>query len=90
MKCCINYQVNYFAQGILHNATMWLRGTGVLNKLKDGFLSREAFTPLPKVRHRQPLILRQLGIMMIVLVVGLSIGPLVFVVELCTGGSTKK
>ena len=69
---------------------MWLRDTGILNKLKGGFLSRGGHAPLPRVRHGQPLILRQLGIIMIVLVVGLGVGSVVFAAELYTGGPRNR
>ena len=61
---------------------MWLRDTGVLDKVKYDVLNPPIAIPDPTVRHKQPLILRQLGIVMIILVVGLAIGTLVFLIEL--------
>ena len=61
---------------------MWLRDTGILDKLKFDVLNPPIHFPNPVVRHNQPLILRQLGIIMIILVVGLLIATIVFFVEL--------
>ena len=61
---------------------MWLTDTGILDKLKNDVMNPPISVPNPTVRHNQPLILRQLGIIMIILVVGLSIGTIVFLVEL--------
>ena len=61
---------------------MWLRDTGILDKLKNDVMNLPIPVPNPTVRHNQPLILRQLGIIMIILGVGLSIGTVVFLVEL--------
>ena len=61
---------------------MWLRDTGVLEKIKYDVMNAPIPIPDPKVMYNQPLIIRQLGIIMIVLVVGLFISTLVFFVEL--------
>ena len=61
---------------------MWLKDTGILDKIKYDVMKPPIPIPDPRVRYNQPLILRQLGIIMIVLVVGLCIATLVFVVEL--------
>ena len=61
---------------------MWLRDTGILDKVKYDIMNPPIQIPDPTVRHNQPLILRQLGIIMIILVVGLAIGAIVFFVEL--------
>ena len=61
---------------------MWLKDTGTLEKVKYDFLNRVIRIPDPKVRHNQPLILKQLGIIMIILVVGLFIATIVFLLEL--------
>ena len=60
---------------------MWLKDTGILNKLKDDVINRPMPIPLPKLRHNQPLILRQLGITMIILAIGLFISLLAFLGE---------
>ena len=46
--------------------------------------------PIPRVRDRKPLILRQLGIAMIILAVGLFIALTVFIGELCMKRRTKQ
>ena len=61
---------------------MWLRDTGILEKIKYDVMNAPIPIPDPQVMYNQPLILRQLGIIMIVLVVGLFISTLVFFVEL--------
>ena len=61
---------------------MWLRDTGILNKLKYDVMNPPMPIPPPKVRHNQPLILGQLGITMISIAVGLFISTLVFLGEL--------
>ena len=55
---------------------------GILSKLKDDVMNPPLPIPHPKVRHNQPLILRQLGITMILLAVGLLIAILLFLKEL--------
>ena len=60
---------------------MWLSDTGILERIKYDVLKPGIQIPDPRVRHNQPLILRQLGIIMIVLVVGLFIATIAFMVE---------
>ena len=62
---------------------MWLRDTGILDKVKYDVMNPPIAILDPTVRRKQPLILRQLGIVIIILVVGLAIGTLVFFIELC-------
>ena len=61
---------------------MWLKDTGILNRVKDDVMIPPIPKPDPKVRHNEPLNLEQLGIILIILVVGLSIGTLALLVEL--------
>ena len=61
---------------------MWLRDTGILDKVKYDVMDPPIPIPDPTVRHNQPIILRQLGIIMIILIVGLVIGIIAFFVEL--------
>ena len=61
---------------------MWLKDTGILERVKYEAWNPPTKIPDPTVRHNQPLILRQLGIIMIVLIVGLFTGSIVFLVEL--------
>ena len=61
---------------------MWLRDTGILEKLKYDAMNPPYLIPDPIVRVDEPLILKQLGIIMMFLAAGLCIGTLVFLVEL--------
>ena len=61
---------------------MWLRDTGVLNKLRYEALNPAIPIPDPKVRHNQPLNNWQLGIIMIIYLVGVMISILAFLAEL--------
>ena len=69
-------------QPSFQKAILWLKDTGILSKLKDDVMNPPTPIPLPKVRHNQPLILKQLGITMIILALGLFIATLVFVGEI--------
>ena len=60
---------------------MWLRDTGILDKIKNDVMNPPFPIPDPKVRYKKPLILRQLGIIMITLIVGLFIATIAFLVE---------
>ena len=68
-------------QAMFSTTIMWLRDTGILNKLKFDVMNPPIPIPDPKLRHKQPLILRQLSIIIIILVVGLSIALVVFLCE---------
>ena len=61
---------------------LWLRDTGILERVKYDVMNPVIPSPVPIVRHNQPLILRQLGIILIIFVVGQFIATLVFLVEL--------
>ena len=61
---------------------MWLKDTGILEKLKYDAMNPPYLIPDPIVRFNEPLILKQLGIIMILLVASLSIGTIVFFMEL--------
>ena len=61
---------------------MWLKDTGILERVKLEVLTPAIQIPDQKVRHNQPLILRQLGIIMIILVIGLFMATIVFLLEL--------
>ena len=75
-------------QAIFSTTMMWLRDTGILNKLKFDVMNPPIPIPDPKLRHKQPLILRQLGIIIIILVVGLNIALIVFLWEVCISRKT--
>ena len=61
---------------------MWLRDTGILDKIKNDVMNPPIPIPAPRVRINQPLILRQLGIIMITLIVGLFLATISFLVEI--------
>ena len=69
-------------QTLFQNATMWLRDSGVLNKLRYDVLNPPIPIPDPKVRHNQPLTVYQLGITAIIYLVGISISIFAFLTEL--------
>ena len=69
---------------------MWLKDTGILERVRYEVMKQPTLIPDPKVRRNQPLILRQLGIIMIILVAGLFIGITLFLVELRKKPSTDK
>ena len=69
---------------------MWLKDTGILERVRYEVMKQPTLIPDPKVRRNQPLILRQLGIIMIILVAGLFIGITLFLVELGKKPSTAK
>ena len=66
----------------MKQSIMWLKDTGILERVKYDVFNPAIPIPDPRVRYNQPLILRQLGIVMIILVVGLFIATIVFLVEL--------
>ena len=64
---------------------MWLRDCGILDKILYDVIRPMTPIPDPQVRRDQPLILSQLGIVMIVLAVGLVLSIPVFLCELKKG-----
>ena len=68
---------------------MWLRDTGILERLKYNTVRPPFRTPYPKVRRDQPLTISQLGIVMIVLAAGLGLSLPVFICELAKGRRKK-
>ena len=61
---------------------MWLRDTGIMNRMKDGILPPTIPTHYPKAKNQQPLSIRQLGIVLIVLLGGIILSIIVFILEL--------
>ena len=61
---------------------MWLRDTGVLDKMKYDMLKTEPLIPLPNVWKNEPLQVHQLGIIMIIHLLGITLSIFVFVWEL--------
>ena len=68
---------------------MWLRDTGILEKIKYEIIRPPFPIPDPKVRRDQPLIISQLGIVMIILAVGHILSLPVFFYELMKGRGKK-
>ena len=73
---------NFLAQALFQNATMWLRDTGILNKLRYDVLNPPIPIPDPTMRHNQPLIIYQLGIIMIIFLIGIMISIFALITEL--------
>ena len=63
---------------------MWLRDSGILNKLYEDELNAPVITPDPKFRVNEPLNIKQLGTAFIVMAFGLTLGILAFMVECCS------
>ena len=61
---------------------MWLRDTGVLEKMKYDMIDTEMLDPLPKVWKNKSLSLLQLGIIMIITLIGITLSIFVFMWEL--------
>ena len=61
---------------------MWLRDTGILTRIKDGILPPHIPTQYPKATNKQPLSIRQLGIVLIVLLSGIILSIILFFLEL--------
>ena len=68
---------------------MWLRDTGALERIKIGVMRPPQVKLDPKVRRDEPLNLIQLGIIMIVQVVGLLIGTVIFLIEVVKKAKEK-
>ena len=70
-------------QSLFENTTMWLRDTGILNKLWHDELNAPLHIPDPKVRINEPLILDQVGIAFMLVAGGLIVAILGILMELC-------
>ena len=68
---------------------MWLRDTGALERIKIGVVRPPQVILDPNVRRDQPLDLTQLGIIMIVQVIGLVIGTVIFLIEVVKKAKEK-
>ena len=72
---------------VLHNATMWLRDTGILHKIRYDVIKRSNnYTmkiPRPKVQPKDhSLTIKEVGITIVILAIGLSFSIIAFLVEL--------
>ena len=72
-------------QSTFQNDVMWLRDSGILDKLKYDIIIPPFPILDPKVRRDQPLVMNQLGIVIIVLAVGLILSLPVFFCEFMKG-----
>ena len=81
--------IMHFTQPDFQNTIIWLKDTGILDKLKHDAMNLPIPIPLPRVRDKEPLILKQLGITMIILAVGLFIALMAFLMELCMKRGTS-
>ena len=69
-------------QDLFQNDIMWLRDTGVLDKMKNDMMETDMPDPIPKVWKDKPLNLFQLGIIMIICLFGVIASIVVFMWEL--------
>ena len=76
-------------QGLFQNDIIWLRDTGVLEKMKYDMLKTEMPDPLPKVWKDKPLNLFQLGIIMIICLFGVTASIVVFMWEFSRSSGKK-
>ena len=77
----LNNSPHQFVQARFTPSVMWLRDTGILDKMKFDVVNPNISVPIAKVRLNQPLILKQLGVIMIFLIVGLTIALIMFIME---------
>ena len=79
-----------YLQDLFQNSTMWLRDTGILNKLWNDELNAPVHVPDPKVRINEPLNLYQVGIAFMVVAGGLVLALLGFLLEICCSSKRIK
>ena len=71
----------FSCQSLFHNTTLWLRDSGILNKLYENELNTAGIIPDPKLRVNQPLNIYQLATAFLLVAGGLTLGILAFFVE---------
>ena len=74
---------SFLCQSLFHNTTLWLRDSGILNKLYENELNAAVIIPDPRVRVNQPLNIYQLTTAFLLVAGGLTLGILAFLVECC-------
>ena len=79
-----------YLQDLFQNSTMWLRDTGILNKLWNDELNAPVHVPDPKVRINEPLNLYQVGIAFMAVAGGLVLALLGFLLEICCSSKRIK
>ena len=76
-------------QSAFHKDIGWLRDMGILERLKYDITRPPHAKPYPKFWRDKPLIISQLGIVMIILAAGLGLSFPVFLCELMRGRGKK-
>ena len=83
---CINLDTSqsYFIllQKLFENATIWLRDTGILNKIKDDELNAPVKIPRRKIKIDQPLSIYEMTPAFLIVLPGLSLAIIAFAGEL--------
>ena len=79
-------------QDLFHNSTMWLRDTGILNKLKYRAMEPDIYQPAPKIQpNNQPLVLTELSLAMFLEMGGIALAVIAFILELrCSARCARK
>ena len=68
---------------------MWLRDTGILDKMKDIILPAHIPTQYPRAQHQQSLSINQMSIILIIFVIGITLSIIVFILELFKNSSKE-
>ena len=68
---------------------MWLRDTGVLNRMKDIILPAHIPTQYQKARHQQSLSVNQISMILITYIIGITLSIIAFILELLIGSVSK-
>ena len=68
---------------------MWLRDTGILNRLTFDIKRPATLVPDPKVRNKLPLTTQQLNSTLLSVLVGSLLSVMVFLLEICVGGKVS-
>ena len=69
-------------QKLFENATIWLRDTGILNKIKDDELNAPVKIPRRKIKIDQPLSIYEMTPAFLIVLPGLSLAVIAFAGEL--------
>ena len=68
---------------------MWLRDTGILDKMKDIILPAHIPTQYPRAQHQQSLSINQMSIILIIFVIGITLSIIAFILELLKSSMRK-
>ena len=77
-------------QNVLQNSIMWLRDTGVLNRLMYDIVPSLDIVPVPILKNKMPITIVQLGITMLLFLVGIALSMVMFFMEVCICKGKKK